>query len=158
MKSKVNQVASLLLFLLFFSVNSNAQTKENKTNAEIQNVLKKWNDAAKKANLEEFMSLYDDNPNAVLVGSAKGEIFIGKAQIKSWLTQLFKNNTFQWEMNKIHIDSSQNTAWTFVDGAMIVTNKEGKEFRTPYRFTGILVKKNKDWKWRLFNGSVPESE
>jgi len=38
---------------------------------------------------------------------------------------------------------------------MVVIDKEGKR-RTPYyRYTGILVKRGKDWKWRLGNGSVP---
>ena len=146
-----------IIFILF-SLNATAQSKNDKTEIEIKDVLKTWNDAAKSANLEDFMALYDNSSSVILVGSDSGEIFYGSDQIKGWLGGLFKNNSFEWEMNKTFIDHYENTAWVFMDGAMIVTNKEGKKFQTPYRFTGILIRKNNGWKWRLFNGSIPKGE
>jgi len=144
-------------FILFISINAIGQTNDA-TEKEIRNALMMWNDAAKKSNLEDFMALYDNSSSIVLVGSDKGEIFTGKEQIKERLEGLFKNNSFQWEMNTIHIDHNENTAWVIVDGAMVVTSKEGEVFKTPYRFTGVLVRNKKDWKWRLFNGSIPQGE
>lgn len=144
------------LLLTFFTISS-AQTKD-KVQMEIEEKLKEWNDTAKKADLEKFMSLYDNSSTIILVGSDKGEVFEGKQQINDWLTGLFKNNSFEWEMNTVSIDHFENTAWVFVDGAMIVTNSKGIKNQTPYRFTGILIKKNHQWKWRLFNGSIPQGE
>lgn len=157
MKKLQHFIISLICFA-FISISVNGQSKNDNVEKEIKNALMMWNDAAKRANLEDFMSLYDNSADIILVGSDSGEVFTGKDQIRNWLGELFKNNSFQWEMNKILIDHFENTAWVFVDGAMIVTNKTGKVFKTPYRFTGILVKKGKDWKWRLFNGSIPEKE
>jgi len=157
------QISLYFLLLVLASLNAIGQTKNDNTENEIKNVLKLWNDAAKKSNLEEFMSLYDNSASIILVGSDSGEVFNGSDQIRSWLGKLFMNNSFEWELSKVYIDHHENTAWVFVDGAMIVTNKEGKKFQTPYRFTGVMVRKNKDpntigWKWRLFNGSIPQGE
>ena len=148
---------SFMLMFMSFTL-AKAQSAKDKTKIEIEGVLKEWNNAAKKANPDEFMSLYDSGADILLVGSDSGEIYKGRDQIKNWLSGLFKNNSFEWEMNNVYIDHYKNTAWVFVDGAMIVTNHEGTTFKTPYRFTGIMLKVHKEWKWRLFNGSIPQGE
>jgi hypothetical protein len=58
-------------------------------------------------------------------------------------------------MDRIDIDYNENTAWVFVDGYIIIVANTGEKFKAPYRFTGILVKKDNNWKFRLFNGSNP---
>ena len=78
--------------------------------------------------------------------------------MRAWLSAIFAHANFSWEMNTIDIDSNGKTAWVFVDGAMIVQWDSGHTKKTPYRFTGIMIKKNKVWKWRLFNGSIPRGE
>lgn len=152
---KVYHQLTLVLILLFSFRSSDAQ---NGTKLQVQKALTLWNDAAKHANLEKFMSFFDESENIMLVGSDSGEIFKGKKQIRSWLGGLFEHHSFQWEMNRIDIDSYQNTAWVFVDGAMIVTNDKGNRNKTPYRFSGVLIKKGNQWKWRLFDGSIPKGE
>ena len=147
-----------LIFSFFTFYISNAQSSKDKTIVEVENALKEWNQTAKDADLKKFMSLFDDNSKTILVGSDKGEIFEGKKLIENWLSKLFKTNSFEWEMKKINIDYKGKTAWVFVDGSMVVTNQSGEQHKTPYRFTGVLVKVKNIWKWRLFNGSVPEGE
>jgi hypothetical protein len=104
------------------------------------------------------MNLFDDKDSVMLVASDVDEIFKGKEQISKWLGMLFKNNLFHWDMKRIDIDSYKKTAWVFVDGAMIVTGKKGNQFSVPYRFSGVLVKRNGVWKLRLFDGSIPRGE
>jgi len=41
---------------------------------------------------------------------------------------------------------------------MIVNFHKGGKKVTPSRFAGILVKKKGSWKWRIFDGSVPQQE
>ncbi len=154
-KIRINLVI-LISVVVPFSVM--AQSNNNRIKSEIQNELKIWNDAAKKGNLNEFMALYDTTASIFLIGSDKGEICRNKEEVRKWLAAIFKYNSFEWEMKQIDIDNNKNTAWVFMDGAMIVTNNKGKKFETPYRFTGILVKKHHHWKWRLFNGSIPRGE
>jgi ketosteroid isomerase-like protein len=122
---------------------------------EIRSALDQWNIATGSRDLNKFMALLDDTPEVMIVGSDSAEIFKGRGQIESWIKKLFVHNGFTWEMSRIDIDYNGNTAWVFVDGTEVITTDKGKVYRNPYRFTGILVKKNKQWKWRLFDGSYP---
>jgi ketosteroid isomerase-like protein len=147
----------LIVFAAMFN-SLPAQEVSEKARNEITETLKTWNTAAKNAKIDEIMSLFDNSEDIMVVGSDSGEIFKGKVKIQGWLSQLFKHNSFSWEMNRIDIDCNDSTAWVFVDGFMVVTNDKGKTRKSPYRFTGIVVKKDKTWKWRLFNGSMPRGE
>lgn len=156
MKNKI--LLSLIFLILIISNTLSAQILNDNIKGEITNVLKNWNAAAKSSDLEKSMSLFDDSENILLVGSDSGEVFKGKEQIRGWLSQLYSVAGFSWEMDRIDIDYNENTAWVFVEGRMVVEFKNGKMKKPPYRFTGIMVKKGNEWKWRLFNGSNPRGE
>ena len=148
-----------LVFLLSLTVNAVlAQKPSEKVRSEIEKALELWNATAKTANLEKSLALFDSSGDIMLVGSANGEINKGKDEIRQWLGQIYGFAGFSWEMNKVDIDYNGKTAWVFVDGKMIVNFHKGGQKITPYRFTGILVKKKGVWKWRLFDGSVPQQE
>jgi len=155
---KNNIILSLIFLILIISNTLSAQIVNDNIKDEITNVLKDWNAAAKSSDLEKSMSLFDDSENILLIGSDSGEVFKGKEQIRGWLSQLYSVAGFSWEMDRIDIDYNENTAWVFVEGRMVVEFKNGKMKKPPYRFTGIMVKKGNDWKWRLFNGSNPRGE
>jgi ketosteroid isomerase-like protein len=126
---------------------------------EIKGTLQRWNDDAGRGDLPAFMAQFDDAADILLVGSDKGEVFKGRAQIEGWLGKLMARNRFSWRMDRVDISASGDTAWAFVEGAMIVKNVAGKVLvTTPYRFTGVLVKRGDRWAWRLFNGSIPRGE
>jgi len=149
----------LLLILLSATTQSlSAQKPSEKVKSEITEALKIWNTAAKSGKIDECMALFDDSEDIMLIGSDRGEINKGRDQAKKWLSQIFGFGGFSWEMNRIDIDSNGKTAWVFMDGKMIVDFHKGGQKVTPYRFTGILVKKKDGWKWRLFNGSIPRGE
>jgi ketosteroid isomerase-like protein len=135
-----------------------AQTSNDKLKTEITEALNLWNAACKNGNLDKAMSMFDESDGIMVIGSANGEINRGKDEIKKWVGQLFSFAGFSWEMTRVDIDSNGKTAWVFMDGKMIVDFRKGGQKITPYRFTGIMVKKNGMWKWRLFDGSVPEKE
>ncbi len=154
----------ILQYLIFFILSSGvvndikAQPAAEKVKAEIREVLNIWNETAKKADVDRCLSLFDDGDDVILAGSDIGEICRGKAQIRKWLSAIFAHANFSWDMKTIDIDYNGKTAWVFVEGAMIVQWDNGQTVKTPYRFTGIIVRKNKVWKWRLFNGSIPRGE
>ena len=156
---KNNFFKAVLMILLSVSIQSvSAQKSSDKVKSEITRALEIWNNAAKTANLELALTLFDDSPDIMLVGSANGEVSKGKDQAKVWLSQIFGFAGFSWEMNRVDIDSNGKTAWIFMEGKMIVKFHAGGTKITPYRFTGIMVKKKGVWKWRLFDGSVPQGE
>lgn len=158
MKKNLFLQAAFLILFLAVSNAATAQKCSEKVKSEITKTLETWNNSCKNGNLEEVMSMFDDSDNIMVVGSDKGEISKGKDEISKWLGQLFGFAGFSWEMNRIDTDNNGKTAWVFMDGKMIVNFHKGGQRITPYRFTGIMVKKNGIWKWRLFNGSVPEKE
>jgi ketosteroid isomerase-like protein len=150
-----------LILLILFSVNVNslsAQKSSEKVKGEITEALKIWNLACKSADIKQVMTLLDTTQEIMVIGSADGEINKGKDEVKAWASQIFGFAGFSWEMKRVDIDCNGNTAWVFVDGKMIVDFHKGGQKVTPYRFTGILVRKKGVWKWRLFDGSVPQQE
>jgi ketosteroid isomerase-like protein len=160
MTMKKNILLQVVLVILFsVTINSlSAQKTSEKVKNEITETLKIWNTACKSAKLDQVMSMLDITDGLMVVGSADGEINKGKDEVKAWIGQIFGVAGFSWEMNRIDIDCNGNTAWVFVDGKMIVDFHKGGQKVTPYRFTGIMVKKKGAWKWRLFDGSVPQQE
>ncbi|MHB9054835.1 MAG: nuclear transport factor 2 family protein [Paludibacteraceae bacterium] len=153
----ISKVALIILFLSMF-ISLRAQASSEKFQKEIKNVLKDWNIACKNADLNRVMAMFDSSTGIMVVGSADGEISKGKDQIRSWLGEIFGFGGFSWEMNRLDIDSNGNTAWVFMDGKMIVAYQKGGTKITPYRFTGIMVKRKGAWKWKLFDGSIPQQE
>ncbi len=149
----------VFMFILLLTVYSvSAQKSSDKVKNEIAETLKVWNTACKNANLDQVMSMLDITDGLMVVGSDKGEINKGKDEVKAWLSKIFGFAGFSWEMTRVDIDSNGKTAWVFMDGKMIVDFHKGGQKITPYRFAGILVRKKDGWKWRLFDGSVPQKE
>ena len=155
MKQIPFKLAILILFIVA-SYTMKAQSSNDKVHKEISKTLDAWNSACKNGNLDLAMSMFDESDGIMVIGSAKGEINKGKEEIRKWAGQIFSFAGFSWEMSRIDIDSNGKTAWVFMDGKMIVDFHKGGQKITPYRFTGIMVKKKGIWKWRLFDGSVPE--
>ena len=155
-KSSFKYVFLVLLTQTFIVLS--AQKPDDKVKMQIAKTLETWSAACKNADVDKVMSMFDNTANIMVVGSDKGEINKGKDEINIWLTKLFRVADFSWEMNRIDIDYFGKTAWVFVDGNMIVNFHKGGTNITPYRFTGILVKKKGEWKWRLFDGSIPKGE
>jgi len=158
MKTNRTLQTTFLTLFLVISNSTTAQKCSEKVKNEITKTLEIWNTACKNSNLEQVMSMFDDTDTIMVVGSTNGEISKGKEEISKWLSQLFGFAGFSWEMNRVDIDNNGKTAWVFIDGKMIVNFHKGGQRITPYRFTGIMIKKNGVWKWKLFDGSVPQSE
>lgn len=133
-----------------------AVARPPQTRTEVRSALAQWNERASHADLDGFMALFDDTSEDLLVGSAPDEVFRGKHAVRTWLASLFAHNRFSWDLSRAHIDSNGTTAWVFVDGSMTVTSDKGETRTMPYRFSGVLVKRGRVWKWRLFHGSAPE--
>ena len=158
LKKHILLQVALVIFLSVVGNSSYAQKSSEKVKSEITKALEIWNAACKKADINQVMSLLDDSEEIMVIGSASGEINKGKDEVKKWVSQLFEFAGFSWEMNRIDITGNGKTAWVFVDGKMIVNFHKGGKKVTPYRFTGIWVKKKGGWKLSMFDGSVPQQE
>ena len=147
---------SLIFFLLaLLPFSGYTQGSTDKTSDEIKQTLRLFNTAAQQANTEGIMKMFDATANIMFIGSDSAEIWKGEARIREHLNSIFPQERVSLDMKRVDIDSNGQTAWAFVDGQIIITTDKGEEFKAPYRFTIILVKKGKDWKIRLFDGSAP---
>lgn len=124
--------------------------------ARVRQALERWNEAAGRGDVGAFMAQFDGDAEILLVGSDRGEVFRGRAAAAGWLGKLLARNRFGWEMDRVELSVLGDAAWVFVEGRMTVRGADGTvRGSTPYRFSGVLVRRGDDWAWRLFHGSVP---
>ena len=128
--------------------------------AEVRKAIDSFSEASNRGDLAGVLAKFDDQPDILLVGSDKGEVYKGRAAMEVWLGSLYTSNGFGWQMDRVEISHHGETAWAFVEGKMNVYSKAtGKlRFSTPYRFSAVLVKRGDRWVWRLFHGSAPGKE
>ena len=155
---KKNTLLKLVLLMSFSIVVHSlpAQVQSDKIKSEIMSALQLFNTCAQKANTDMMMSLFDDSENIMFIGSDSAEIWKGKDQIRGHFNSIFPKESVSLEMNRIDIDYNDQTAWVLVDGSIHISSDSKEIFKAPYRFTGILIKKKQEWKWRLFDGSSPQ--
>jgi ketosteroid isomerase-like protein len=117
------------------------------------------NEVLATKDLRTIMTIYDDSDDIIVVGSDSGEVFVGRERVKTFMKIIASMPfVFSFEMNQVLINSSQNTAWVFVDGFMVHTRTNGKVSKVPYRITAVMVKRDNEWKWKVFSGSIPRGE
>jgi ketosteroid isomerase-like protein len=124
--------------------------------AEIRSALQRFDEATARGDVAGALAQFDAQADILLVGSDKGEVYKGRAEMERWLGALMKRSGFSWQMDRVEIGANGDTGWAFVEGAMKVNDlKGGQRGSTPYRFTAVLVRRGDGWAWRLFHGSVP---
>lgn len=139
-------------------VNKERMTAEQNTE-DIRKTLIDFNHAIATKDVNRALAVFDTNANVILAGSSIDELHMGNEAIKKFLEK-FLSNPFRvsWDLTNMRVGQNDNTAWIFVDGKAIIDRDNGKRTEMPYRITVVMVKKDDTWKWRLFNGSVPEKE
>lgn len=134
------------------------QQSSEKIKKEITQTLDSFYTAARKANTEGIMSLFDNSSNIIFIGGDSAEIWKGATKIRAHLNSMFPGETVALLMDRTDIDYNQNTAWVFADGKIIIAPTKGDPINGLYRFTAILIKRGNAWKFRLYNGSNPKGK
>jgi ketosteroid isomerase-like protein len=134
-------------------------TRQASIEAEIRVALNKMNEMLATKDVRSIMTIYDNSDDILVVGSDSGEVFVGRDRVQSFMKMIASMPfVFSFEMNQVLINSSQNVAWVFVDGNMVHTRSNGKVSKVPYRITAVMVKRDNEWKWKVFSGSIPRGE
>jgi len=102
------------------------------------------------------LSLTEDfSDDAVLVGSAEGEVTVGREAFTALLKRAYaKEHTVSWEWDTPVVRRLGDLVWFFVEAQVLVVTA-GKTERAPYRVTGILEWRNTRWVWRHYHGAEP---
>lgn len=152
---KKNTFLQLVFLFSVMSMSLHAQVRSESVKGEIIQTLQRFNTAAQNSNTDQVMALFDKTSNIMFIGGDSAEIWKGEDQIRGHLNSIFPQESVSLQMDRVDIDYHENTAWVFVDGYIAIVSNKGEKFKAPYRFTAILVKRDGDWKFRLFNGSNP---
>jgi ketosteroid isomerase-like protein len=102
--------------------------------------------------LEEALAAFLPDPDAALYGSEVGEVFVGRAALRTFFTALFRRPTGpRFMLTDRHASVRGDVAW-FTAAARVAI---GDQVFAPYRLSGVLEKRDGRWLWALFNGSEP---
>jgi hypothetical protein len=154
-RMKKNIFLQLVFLFSVMSLSLHAQVSSESVKGEIIQTLQRFNTAAQSSSTDQLMALFDKTANIMFIGGDSAEIWKGDDQIRGHLNSIFPQESVSLQMDRVDIDFKESTAWVFMDGYIVILTNKGEKFKAPYRFTAILVKKNGDWKFRLFNGSNP---
>lgn len=122
----------------------------------IESAVRAMNEVCARRDLAGFMALFEDSDDIALVGSDDGEVFRGRSAVAGFVQRLFKLPfSFSFELPSPLVRQRGDTAWVFVDGAMVHAFADGRTRQVPYRITAVLVRLEGGWRWQLFSGSSP---
>lgn len=94
-------------------------------------------------------------PDAIVAGSEAHELHFGAAEIRDhFAANMGKPHTVRWEWERLEIDTAGDTGWFFAHGAVLV-GRDGAETRLPFRMSGVLVRRDGEWRWKLLHASEP---
>lgn len=146
-------------FFLFLALSLILQYMTHAQNEPgIRKTFLDFNTAISNKDIDSAMAVFDDDADIILAGSDIQELHKGPAPIRSFLKNLFaKPFRVSWDFSNMTVDQNQETAWMFAEGKAIIKQDDGQVVTMPYRLTLVMVKKGETWKWRLFNGSVPQA-
>jgi len=101
------------------------------------------------------MELFDDDAGIMLAGSEPGDLARGPIEVRAHMHQVFALPLhLHWEWDSIACWSNGDIAWFLADGRAVIAR--GDELSpVAYRLSGVLVKSEKGWRFRLFHGSEP---
>jgi ketosteroid isomerase-like protein len=104
------------------------------------------------------MALLDDfarGDETLLIGSAKGESFRGRAEIEGHLRSIYAlPETLAFSWREVQVSVRGAVAWLAAEGEVITRTDSGEQ-RRPYRLNGVFELHGGRWKWRMFHGSEP---
>lgn len=121
---------------------------------QILEVLERFNELVSTKNLQVLDEFATCN-EALLIGSELGEIATGSQELASFFTRIFaRDATFSWEWDRIDVSWTDNLAWFFADGRVVLSTVK-EQRKSPYRITGVLERQGERWLWRQYHGSEP---
>ncbi len=124
--------------------------------SQILEMLQRFNDFVSTRNLQ-VLAEFAPGDDILLIGSDAGEVARGNREVAAFFGRIFtRDSTFSWEWDRIDISYTENTAWFFADGRVVIST-ENEPRKSPYRITGVLERQGERWLWRQYHGSEPVS-
>jgi RimJ/RimL family protein N-acetyltransferase/ketosteroid isomerase-like protein len=97
------------------------------------------------------IALWAPDEDIALFGSEEGEACVGPAAVHAQLVAIAAaaaGLSFAWEEQQVHVEG--DAAWVNASGTLTVDGR-----RSPYRVTGVFVRREGGWRWHTHSGSEP---
>jgi ketosteroid isomerase-like protein len=102
--------------------------------------------------MDDVLAAFAPDEDVALYGSEASEAFVGRSAIGDFLRRLFaRGHGPRFTFLRHRIASEGDTAWFVADAEV----EAGGIRVAPYRVSGVLVRRDGRWLWKLFNGSEP---
>lgn len=125
----------------------------------IRATLDSLNAACARRDSVAFDALFDDDDRVLFAGSDSGEVFHGRAGVRTFRRFLFAMPfTFSFDLAAVTLGADGASGWAYVDGNMIHARPGRPATRRPYRFSVAMIRRGHTWKWQMFHGAVPGGE
>ena len=121
----------------------------------VRNALRALDEAFDQRDIQAALRLCTED--VVFIGSGEGEEAVGRDAIVPMFNALaphLEGLEFSLEYEDVHVQVLGDVAVIYCSGqAKLVTTRRKATFR--YRLTGVLVRKDGRWLWRVHHGSEP---
>lgn len=129
------------------------QSDEN-VKSQVYEVLELFNDLVSTQN-QQVLAEFAPDDYVLLIGSEAGEVAAGRREIEAFFARIFaRDTTFSWEWDRIDVSHAGDLAWFFAEGRVILSTAK-EQRKSPYRISGVLELRGKQWLWRQYHGSEP---
>ena len=109
----------------------------------------------RRADLPATLALFVHDAEALVLGSEAGELARGTAALTELFTSLFALPVrLGWVWDQPYVAVLGDVAWLCAQG-MVCVRHGAEDTQRPYRMTGVLVRRDGEWRWAQFHGSEP---
>ena len=122
---------------------------------EVLSKLSALDACVRRGDLVETLALFVHDAEVLLLGSEAGELARGTAALTEFFTSLFALPVrLGWVWHQSDVAALGDVAWLCAQGVVCVRHG-AEDTQRPYRVTGVLVRRDGEWRWAQFHGSEP---
>ncbi|MGD0932593.1 MAG: nuclear transport factor 2 family protein [Candidatus Korobacteraceae bacterium] len=121
------------------------------TEREVLAVLERYGEALRNNDPKALIGVFTGDEDTMLMGAISGEFAVGASQVEEMFRRVFvepQHMSMTWD--RVEVFCSGEVAWFAADGALVAWDT-----RIAYRLSGVLERRDGQWKLAQFHGSVP---
>jgi len=128
------------------------------TVTEIQSVLDRFREGYGNKNIDILMSLFDPDPNVLVIGTGEDEKRSGLEEIKIQFERDFcQSEQLTVEFKNVSVSQQESVCWIAAD-THVYFSAQGRAMHVFLRFTGVLTKRGGNWLFVQTHFSLPFSD
>lgn len=128
------------------------------TVTEVQSVLDKFREGYGNKDVDTLLSLFDPDPDVLVIGTGEDEKRTGLAEIKIQFERDFcQAEELTVEFKNVSVSQQESVCWVAAD-THVYFNAQGSPMHVLLRFTGVLTHRNDKWLFVQTHFSLPFSD